>query len=115
MAKWVNRVTMLLLALSMIFTACASAESQLAFDGTVAADGVVSVSAPIGGTAEGMSLIAGQRIEAGDIVMTLAPELTASLLRYYWFRIADVMLPVGVSILSLDFVLSKSTIWGWEK
>ncbi len=74
MAKWVNRVTMLLLALSMIFTACASAESQLAFDGTVAADGVVSVSAPIGGTAEGMSLIAGQRIEAGDIVMTLAPE-----------------------------------------
>lgn len=50
-----------------------------------------------------------------NLFMTLAPELTASLLRYYWFRIADVMLPVGVSILSLEFVLSKSTIWGWEK
>ncbi len=74
MTKWVNRVTAILTALFMLFTACAFAESQLAFDGTVTADEAVSVTSPIGGTAEGIKLIAGQRVEAGEVIMTLAPE-----------------------------------------
>ena len=74
MTKWVNRVLALFLMLSMAFGACAYSEGQLAFDGTVAADESVSVTAPIGGTAENVRFIAGQRIEEGDVVMTLKPE-----------------------------------------
>lgn len=74
MGKWVNKGISLIVALFMVMGACAFAEGQLAFDGTVAADNSVSVVAPIGGTAEGMKLIAGQRVEAGEVILTLAPE-----------------------------------------
>ena len=71
MANSKKRCAVLLLALSMMLSFGASAEGQLAFDGTVAADEQVSVTAPIGGCAADLKLIAGQRVEAGEQIMTL--------------------------------------------
>lgn len=50
-----------------------------------------------------------------NLFVTIAPDFTASLLRYYWFRLADVILPLGASILSLELVLSGAPLWGWQK
>lgn len=74
MANLKKRCAVLLMALSMMLSFGASAEGQLAFDGTVAADEQVSVTAPIGGCAADLKLIAGQRVEAGEQIMTLIPE-----------------------------------------
>lgn len=74
MGKWVNRSVSFVIALIMMMSVCALSEGQLAFDGTVSQDSTVLVTAPIGGKADGISLIAGQRVEAGQVIMTLVPE-----------------------------------------
>lgn len=74
MAKSVKRILALVLALHLLCAASALAGGQLAFDGVVRAKGSVPVTAHIGGTAQGMDMIAGQRIEAGDVIVTLEPE-----------------------------------------
>ena len=38
-----------------------------------------------------------------NLFIEIAPDKAASLLRYYWFRLADVMLPLGVSLLFIRY------------
>lgn len=38
-----------------------------------------------------------------NLCMNAAPDLTASLLRYYWFRTVDVMIPLGAAILCVEY------------
>ncbi|MDO5114175.1 MAG: hypothetical protein Q4E67_07340, partial [Planctomycetia bacterium] len=38
-----------------------------------------------------------------NLFMGVAPDLVAALLRYYWFRMADVCLPMGVALVSVEF------------
>lgn len=40
-----------------------------------------------------------------NLFQNVAPDTVASLLRYYWFRTADVMLPLGTAILCVEFAL----------
>jgi len=45
-----------------------------------------------------------------NLCMNLAPDLVASLLRYYWFRTVDVMLPLGTAILCVEYATHAVTI-----
>lgn len=38
-----------------------------------------------------------------NLCMNAAPDLTASLLRYYWFRTVDVMIPLGAAVLCVEY------------
>lgn len=45
-----------------------------------------------------------------NLLMNALPELSTSLLRYYWFRVADVMVPLGVAVVCVEF----ATCWTTE-
>lgn len=45
-----------------------------------------------------------------NLCMNAAPDLTASLLRYYWFRTVDVMIPLGAAVLCVEFATHPVTI-----
>ncbi len=53
------------------------------------------VAATVGISAAGM-LIA--------MVVPVAPDLAAAFLRFYWFRMSDVMVPVGVALLTIEIL-----------
>ncbi|MGD9721343.1 MAG: DUF6798 domain-containing protein [Pirellulales bacterium] len=42
------------------------------------------------------------------LVAPAAPDLAASLLRFYWFRTSDVLVPVGTAL------LASHTLWRWQ-
>ena len=60
-----------LLVLMLLATAAAETVS---FDGSVKTLGSTSVTAPIGGTAGEVDWLAGRKISAGDVIVTLAPD-----------------------------------------
>jgi hypothetical protein len=41
----------------------------------------------------------------------LAPDLAASVLRYYWFRMSDVMVPLGVALIAAALVRNWQFAW----
>ena len=47
-----------------------------------------------------------------NLFIEIAPDAAASLLRYYWFRLADIMLPLGVALLFIRYAdgLCRSTV-----
>jgi hypothetical protein len=44
-----------------------------------------------------------------SLAAPFAPDMTARVLRFYWFRLSDVMVPVGVSLLTC------SVLWQWQR
>lgn len=52
----------------------ALAAGEVSFEGVVASDASVRVTAPIGGSVADVSLIAGQRVTEGDVLLSLAGE-----------------------------------------
>ncbi len=62
----------LALATTLILTAQAALADYVSFSGTVASSEQTAVTAPIGGTVDSVSAIAGQRVEAGDVLATFA-------------------------------------------
>lgn len=79
MGKMAKMVLTVMLELLVFSGVAAFSEGQLAFDGTVKADASVSVSAHIGGTADDVSLLSGQRVEKGDTIVMLKPETVYAL------------------------------------
>lgn len=60
----------LALAMTLMLTAQAALADYVSFTGTVASSEQTAVLAPIGGTVDAVDVIAGQRVEAGDVLAT---------------------------------------------
>jgi hypothetical protein len=58
------------------------------------------VAAAVGIAAVGMSI---------SLLVPFAPDLAASLLRFYWFRMSDVMVPVGAAL------LASAILYRWQR
>jgi len=49
------------------------------------------------------------------LVTPLDPDLSAGLLRYYWFRMSDVMVPLGVALVGVSLMATwRATQPGWQ-
>ncbi|MBQ3079997.1 MAG: HlyD family efflux transporter periplasmic adaptor subunit [Clostridia bacterium] len=72
------RIVIAAVLLALVLNGAALSERQMTYDGIVKAKGAVSITAPIGGEAGDESWLAGQRIEKGDIVLTLLPEIVTA-------------------------------------
>lgn len=68
------RTLSLAIALLLLVSAVTALAEITSFDGSVQSSRTENVTAPIGGTAEDVSLIPGQRIGIGDKIVTLTPE-----------------------------------------